>query len=73
MKWTPVDSSNLSAVAYNERQEQLHVRFNNGAEYRYEHVPHDVLQRILGAESKGKAFNALVRSQPAMYPYQRIA
>lgn len=39
---TPVDSSNVAAVGYDEAARELHVQFRSGQTYRYFDVPPDV-------------------------------
>ena len=44
MEYTPVSSSTVSAVGYDETSNTLGVRFNNGSEYHYFGVPQDVFE-----------------------------
>ena len=64
-----IDSSMISRMAWED--DTLDVVFNSGTLYRYEGVKRSVFTAITGAESVGKAFNALVKA--ADYPYRRIA
>lgn len=70
MKYVPVVSSNLSAIAYDETGKILGVRFTHGGEYRYRGVPLSVFQGLLGAASKGRYFDAFVKK--AGYAYSRV-
>jgi len=66
--WIPVDSSNLSDVAYDDTTQTLFIRFKAGNVYEYFDVPESVFQELLGADSKGKYFNANIKNR---YRYQR--
>ena len=61
MKFTPVESSNLKAVGYDEEHEVLGIRFNNGAEYQYSSVPKPVYEGLLSASSSGSYFHKSIR------------
>lgn len=56
----PVESSNLKAIGRIENA--LYVEFHSGAIYRYHNVPNDVYDKLMEAESKGKAFNQLIKN-----------
>ena len=65
MKHTPVVSSNLASVGYDESSQTLEVTFKNGATYAYSRVPaseHDALMR---ADSHGKYLNAYIKPRYA--------
>jgi hypothetical protein len=67
----PVDSSNIKSVGYDAALETLEVEFLSGAIYQYQNVPARVHARLMRAESKGKFFNAHVKSNGA-YPYRKM-
>jgi hypothetical protein len=67
---TAVDSSNLSAVAYDPESAVLEVEFHSGGVYQYFGVPFFVYQDLCDAASKGKYFNEHVKR--AGYPFARI-
>jgi len=54
MKRTPVDSSNISSIGYDEESNTLEVEFHSGAVYQYFDVPLNVYQGIIEASSKGQ-------------------
>lgn len=56
IKWQEVESSNISAIGYDEEKQELYVRFSSGAEYAYHEVPTGIYQDFLDADSKGKYF-----------------
>ena len=60
---TPVQSSNLEAVGYNDFT--LTVKFKNGSIYDYAGVPQAVAGELLTAVSIGAAFNAIIRGRYA--------
>jgi len=62
MKITPVESSTLRSVGYDEGGEMLELQFRSGAVYRYFAVPAAVHESLLAAGSKGNYFNRAIRS-----------
>lgn len=59
--WTLIDSSALSAIAYDESAEALLVRFPNGSEYAYEHVTKAEHAGFATAGSAGQYFNQTIK------------
>lgn len=62
MNMQPVESSNLAAVGYDPTTSTLAVRFTNGTLYHYPDVKPALHDQLMAAESKGKFFNANLRS-----------
>ena len=58
---TPVKSSNILSVGY--QAGTLSVEFSGGGVYHYAHVPADVYQRLLAAESIGKFIGAEIKGK----------
>lgn len=56
MKRTPVESSNISSIGYDEGSSTLEIEFNNGTVYQYFDVPESVYKGIMEAGSKGQYF-----------------
>jgi hypothetical protein len=54
MERTPVDSSNISSIGYDEDSNTLEIEFHSGAVYQYFDVPLNVCQGIIEAGSKGQ-------------------
>ncbi len=69
MNWTSVSSSNLSAVAYNESDQMLYIRFNSGWEYVYYSVPKNIYQGLMNAASHGEYHAAFIKHN---YQYKRL-
>lgn len=69
MKITPVESSTLASVGYDESSDLLQLEFRSRALYRYFAVPAAVHQALLAATSKGRYFNQAVRGQ---YRFVRV-
>ena len=67
MNMTPVSSSNLSSVGYENGT--LCIAFNSGGVYYYTGVPRSVYEDLMNADSHGKYFAKFIRN---VYPYQRI-
>jgi uncharacterized protein len=53
---TPVDSSNISSIGFDENSNTLEVEFHSGAVYQYFDVPLSVYQGIMESGSKGQYF-----------------
>lgn len=51
MNRTPVSSSNLKSVGYDESSKTLEVEFLNGTVYQYSGVPASVYQGLMSASS----------------------
>jgi hypothetical protein len=69
MNRTPVDSSNIADVGYDETSATLEVGFHNGTVYQYFDVPQTVYQEFMGAASKGIFFNANIKNN---YRYAKL-
>ena len=69
MRWVPVKSKMLAAVAYNGDWKQLYLRFRSGEIYCYQGVPVEGYQELLAAGSKGEYVRSHIFNR---YPYQRI-
>lgn len=61
MDWTPLASSNLSAMRYDEETRLLQIRFHSGRTYDYKDVPADVADGLKQADSAGKYFNSSIK------------
>lgn len=67
MNMTPVNSSNLSAVGYENGI--LYIRFHGGQMYCYYGVPEFVYEELMSAPSHGKYFAAHIRN---VYRYDKL-
>jgi hypothetical protein len=56
VKMTPVQSSNLSAIGYDDDKKEMHVQFKNGQTYVYAGVEPHHHRGLVGAESVGRHF-----------------
>ena len=66
MRVTPVESTTLATVAYDEARGRLQLEFRSRAIYQYFGVPAAVHEGLLEAPSKGSYFNRFIRGR---YPY----
>ena len=66
----PVISSNVKEAGYTLETRELFVKFRNDSVYRYDNVPEQTYQKLLDAESFGKALNQLVKNQ---FDYVKIS
>jgi hypothetical protein len=64
-----LDSSSLQSAGYSAEPGTLEITFPSGAIYRYSGVPSHVYQALLDASSKGRYFNAVIRSS---FRFERI-
>ena len=63
-----VESTALARVSYDADTQHLEVEFRDRRIYAYRGVPAELYAALLGAESKGKFFNAAIRSRFAFGP-----
>ena len=68
MKPVIVDSTNITALAYQEGD--LFVRFKATGTYRYKGVPLEVAAKVVFAESPGSTLNELVK-KPG-YAFEKV-
>lgn len=70
--WHIVSSTMIRAVSYDEKTEQLRVRFSNGTVYRYFEVPAYIVDTLLAPPdgSPGRYFNETIRDG---YDYEEEA
>jgi hypothetical protein len=55
------DKKSGAEAAYNAETKVMTVKFGNGKVYEYAEVPQEVADKVLAAESKGKAVNKLLK------------
>ena len=76
MHLTPVTSSQIQAIGYDDATKTLAVQFKSkggaGAVYHYENVGPDVYHAFSKAESIGKFFATHIKAQPQKYPYTKV-
>jgi hypothetical protein len=56
-----VHSSVMTFVKYDDDSGELDITFTSGKTYRYLHVPPEVYDGLLDAESKGEFFNENIK------------
>ena len=56
MNYTEVESKTINAVAYDDPERMLYVRFKGGSEYVYQGVPELIVRHLMSSESKGTFF-----------------
>jgi len=66
---TPVNSSNIAEIGYDESTQEVYVRFLNNSLYVYKGVPQFEYDSLLNAPSIGSYLN---RNYKNVYPYERI-
>jgi hypothetical protein len=66
---TPVRSSNVDSIGYDEETATLVVQFLDGSVYNYYEVPDEVFHDFLLASSKGKFLWREIRD---VYEYERV-
>ncbi len=58
-----LESSFLKAVGYDKNYKRMELHFSDGQQYEYYHVPVQVFDSFLAAESHGRFYNACVKGQ----------
>jgi len=69
MNRTPVSSSNLSSVGYDEEDRVLEIEFNSGGVYQYYDVPPRIHRDLMNASSHGSYFHREIKEN---YRYDQI-
>ena len=69
MERTPVSSSDIATIGYDEDNQILEVEFKNGSVYQYTGVPPSEHGGIMNAESKGKYLHANIKKR---YSYVKL-
>ena len=70
MTRTPVDSSNISSIGYDEASSTFEIEFHGGAVYQYFDVPEYIHEAFINASSHGKYFQKNIRGN---YQFQKIS
>jgi hypothetical protein len=63
MRRSPVNSSVIRALGYDDRNRVLEVEFHTNRIYRYFDVPPTVYSDLLGAPSLGEFYNRQIRNE----------
>lgn len=61
MNRTPVSSSNVASIGYDENTMTLEIEFNDGSVYQYFEVPYTLYQGLMQAGSIGGFLSANVK------------
>ena len=69
MERTPVFSSTILSVGYDEGTETLEIEFKNGGIYQYYNVPKTIYEQMMASDSKGKYHNLYIKKG---FPYSRV-
>jgi hypothetical protein len=69
MERTPITSTTLNAVGYDEDSQTLEMEFKTGSVYQYAGVPSSEFEGLMNADSKGKYFNANIKNR---YPFTKL-
>ena len=70
LKLDGFESSNIAEFGYSSHYNVLRAKFKNNTTYDYFAVPLKVFEELQAAESKGKAFNLLVKK--GGYEYKKV-
>lgn len=62
MHHTPVHSSNIQSVGYDDATRELEVHFTNGGKYRYANVDPRTHAQLVAAKSVGSHFHQHIKS-----------
>lgn len=60
---TPVRSTALSNVGYDDASHEMTVTFRNGRSYTHEGVPQDVYDALVAAASPGSYYASMVKGK----------
>lgn len=62
---TPVASTSIKSVGYDDEADALEIEFHSGGVYQYFDVPERVYTELLEADSRGRYFHEEIRGQYA--------
>ena len=62
MVYQRISSNHIDAIDYELKTSDLHVRFNDGAEWTYHDVPRDVAEGLLTNPSAGRYFHKMIKT-----------
>lgn len=60
---TPVASTSIKSVGYDDEADRLEIEFHSGGVYQYLDVPERIYTDPLGADSRGRYFHDEIRGQ----------
>jgi hypothetical protein len=66
MKMTPVESSHIKSIGYDEETKVMRVEYSQ-ATYEYADVPKTVYEQIMSADSKGRALKEAIAEHGLQY------
>ena len=69
MERTPVSSSDIASIGYDEDTQTLEVEFKNGSVYQYSGIPSTEHDGIMNSDSKGKYLHANIKNR---YSYVKL-
>lgn len=69
MERTPVSSSSIADIGYDEATLTLEVGFRNGTVYQYFDIPHAIYQEFMASSSKGTFLSAQIKNH---YRYVKL-
>jgi KTSC domain len=68
-RWNNVESSNVSAIAYDSDSKEIIVLFHNNSVYAYK-AENGLFQEFLDAESAGKFVHGVLKAR--QIPFRRV-
>lgn len=60
---TPVKSTNIHSIGYDQKSRRMSVRFNGSGTYHYDDVPPEEHAKLMAADSVGSHFHQHIRSK----------
>jgi len=63
LDWTPLQSSNIAACAYDDATSTLHVRFHSGRTYQLSNVSRETYEGLRDASSPGAYYNSELKGR----------
>lgn len=69
MSRSPVASSNVASIGYDEPTETLEVEFTNGSVYQYFNVGSAIHEQLMQSPSIGQFLNLYIKNA---YPFTRV-
>lgn len=64
-----IESTNIRKTEYDTESKKLLIEFNNGTQYEYDEVPHQLYTQFRMSDSQGKFFHSKISKS---YKYKKL-
>lgn len=72
VKVYPVNSTSFTHMGFDKSKQELYIKFNRGAVYKYLNVTQELVQEIFDSNSKGIVLKEKIINNPEEFPFKKI-